>query len=362
MRLCGLLILAAIVPCGPARAATIVVPDSVSTIAAALAAAVAADTVLVRSGTYPENVVMVDGVILRGENPADRPVLDGGATGIALTASGCGASTRIEDFVITNGLGTGLGGGAHVFQSSLVFQRCRFVQNAAALGGAIGSDESAFLAVDCEFEANVATQSGGAISMTDLPGPTLESCLFLGNDAQVGGAVAVRNGCTPLIRTCLFEGNLAEHGAGLWFDLLTGGEVTECTFVRQEATMAGGGALYFNALAIPLIDRTVVALGVAGGAMFVAVGADPIVGCSDFFGNVGGESLAGAVDLGTNLFADPLFCDPALSDWSIRSDSPCADDGACGRRGAFDVACVPTAIGAELETSTWARVKAGWRR
>ena len=357
-----IMLLATALSCAsPAFAATHVVPDGFPTIAAALAVAAPSDTVLVRPGTYPERLVLVDGVVLLGEDPLNRPVIDGFGSGVVLTAASCGPGTIVQNFEIVNGAGVALGGGASLFQSSLHFENCRFSLNLADFGGAIGADESDFTASSCQFEANGATQSGGAISVTDLPSPTIRECSFLGNSAAVGGAIAVRNGCRPAIEGSLFDGNTAGQGAGIWFDFLAGGTVLACTLVGQDATEPEGGAIFCNPVADPLIDRTVVAFGLGGGALQRSTGSDPAVGCSLFHGNVGGDGLDGSTDLGGNLFSDPLFCDAAGRNYTVRDDSPCLPDPTCERRGAFDVGCTAVSAGAALETSTWGRLKAGWR-
>jgi predicted outer membrane repeat protein len=342
-----------------ALSATFVVPDSFPTIQAALAVAASGDTVLVRSGTYPETLVLVDGVVLRGEDPLDPPVIDGMSSGPVLTAIGCGGGTRVEDVVVTNGAGLGLGGGATLEASSVVFSGCRFTSNLADLGGGIGGSDSDFTVIACVFENNHATQSGGAISVTDLPSPQILDSTFRGNSANVGGAIAVRNGCEPQISGCLVEDNVATQGAAVWFDFLTGGGVSSCTIVDNDATSASGGALYFNPLADPTISACIVALSRGGSAMFVAGGAEPEFGCCDVWGNVGGNAIGG-IDLGTNIHEDPRFCAPGSS-WELQDISPCLPDGECGLRGAFGEGCTAVGAGAGLETVSWGRAKALFR-
>ena len=60
-----------------------------------------------------------------------------------------------------------------------------------------------------------------------------------------------------------------------------------------------------------------------------------------------------------NTIADPVFCDPSSSDWTVRSNSPAAvtDASGCGQRGAFGVGCGPVSIEAE----SWGSIKAQYR-
>jgi len=78
-------------------ATTIYVPDNYPTIQAAVDAASPGDTIIVRAGTYIENVQLSKSITLKGEG---MPVVDAGGNGsaIMITASGC----TIEGFEVTN--------------------------------------------------------------------------------------------------------------------------------------------------------------------------------------------------------------------------------------------------------------------
>jgi parallel beta-helix repeat protein len=76
---------------------TITVPDDFGTIQAAVNAARDGDTVVVRSGTYPEEVVVNRSITLTGEGmPQVQP---SGGIGFAVTSSSC----RLEGFAVTGG-------------------------------------------------------------------------------------------------------------------------------------------------------------------------------------------------------------------------------------------------------------------
>ncbi|MBZ0266722.1 right-handed parallel beta-helix repeat-containing protein [bacterium] len=343
-----------------ASAVTLAVPDAFDTITSALAEAVAGDTVLVRPGTYPEHLFMVDGVVLRGDDPLDRPVVDGTGSGIVLTATGCGNTTRVEGLVLRNGAGGGLGGGAALGNAALVFSDCDFLDNSAFQGGGIGATTSSFRVERCRFTGNLAGQSGGAIAMTDAGAPTILDCTFRDNTALAGGALAIRNGCNPAIFGCLFAGNVAGQGAALWYDFLTGGTLENCTIVNGAATGLGG-ILYFGAFSSPLVERTIVAFGDGGGAIFAVAGATAVLGCNCVFGNAGGDELLGGLDLGTNFSEDPLFCDPAANDYRLSEASPCLPDGPCALVGAFDAGCPALPAPEPATTMSWGSLKAAWR-
>ena len=115
------------------------VPDSFATIGAALAASTAGDTVLVKPGTYPESIAMVDGVALLAAS-ADRPVIDGLGNGTVVTVNACGASSMIRGFTVRNGASAGTGGGASIVGSSLTIEDCRFENNSAVHGGGLSGE------------------------------------------------------------------------------------------------------------------------------------------------------------------------------------------------------------------------------
>jgi predicted outer membrane repeat protein len=345
----------------PAAAAVRVVPDMVGTIGGALAISAAGDTIVVRPGTYPEHVVLVDGVVLLADDPMDRPVIDGTASGRPISASGCGSGTVVNGFVIRHGFSTAIGGGAMLSASQVVFTECDFLDNTGSIGGAIGAVGSSFTVDGCVFSGNVATQSGGAIGMTDASSPDIGNSSFVANSAFAGGAMAIRNGCTPQITGCLVDGGTADQGAALWYDFLTGGSVTQCTIVNAQATGGSGGVLYLASVSSPVIQRSIVAFGAGGGAIFAVGGATATFGCNCVFGNVGGDAIVGGFDDGTNLSADPRFCDRLGGDYELMDISPCATDMTCPLIGAFPVACTAVASPGPLPESSWGRIKSQWR-
>ena len=96
------------------QGSTLIVPDHYATVQAAINAAAPGDTILVRSGTYLENLTLNKPVILTGEsfNPDDptqnTTVIDGGASSpnpTILIPAGVSPMPTIRGFLIRNGLG-----------------------------------------------------------------------------------------------------------------------------------------------------------------------------------------------------------------------------------------------------------------
>jgi hypothetical protein len=72
--------------------------------------------------------------------------------------------------------------------------------------------------------------------------------------------------------------------------------------------------------------------------------------------------LGDIVDLGTNFAADPLFCDAPGGDYTLAPASPCLG-GPCGLVGALGAGnCATISAGAQIETLSWSRIKALYRR
>lgn len=95
-------------------------------------------------------------------------------------------------------------------------------------------------------------------------------------------------------------------------------------------------------------------------------GSIPTLTCCDIVGNAGGDWVGCIADQrGTdgNISADPLFCDPAAGDFTLRVGSPCLpgddpEEGACLLIGAREEGCTgPTAAG----RVSWGRLKHGMR-
>ena len=148
--------------------------------------------------------------------------------------------------------------------------------------------------------------------------------------------------------------------------LCTGGAapvLTNCTFHGNIAYDDGAG-IYSNMDATPVLERSVIANSLGGGAIvceieFFLFG--PTLTCCDLFGNVGGDwtgYIADQLGVDGNFSADPLFCDTAGVDLTLEECSPCLpgnhpDGYNCGDViGAFGAGCecsagtVPTNWGA----------------
>jgi nitrous oxidase accessory protein len=102
--LIGMLALAFNIKPAIAAPTTIIVPDDYPTIQEAVNAAYRGDTVLVRSGTYRENVVVNKSISLIGESPTSTTIDGGEYNGPALHITA--GNTSVSGFTIQNGIYT----------------------------------------------------------------------------------------------------------------------------------------------------------------------------------------------------------------------------------------------------------------
>jgi nitrous oxidase accessory protein len=114
----------AVVAVQPIKAdySAITVPDDYSSIQQAIDNAVAGDVILVRNGTYHENITVNKRLSLIGLNGTQRPVIDGGGAAIVVKISADGV--LLQGFNVTNSSSydsygdSHLGGGIQIFGAS----------------------------------------------------------------------------------------------------------------------------------------------------------------------------------------------------------------------------------------------------
>lgn len=250
----------------PASAADIVVDPNGSydhtTINAAITVAVNGQTIIVRPGTYVDNINMSDKAItLRSTDPTDpaivaSTIINGNSTGSVITcSSGEGANTVINGFVITNGSGTDngsrdfLGGGMYNLNSSPTVLNCTFNDNTAkgskgisggdlggyGNGGGMYNSNSAPTVNNCTFSSNQArgglgkgetggSGNGGGMYNTSASAPKVNNCTFISNGCLGGQSGSVGDGgdakgggmyndnSSPQITDCTFTGNGGNGG------------------------------------------------------------------------------------------------------------------------------------------------------
>jgi predicted outer membrane repeat protein len=299
----------------------------------------------------------------------------GGAVSVywASVADFNGCSFRKNSAMHSGGAVMGSGG-------TVRFYDCFFEENQAQSdGGAIRGSATYYggyvYAYDTVFRNNQAVDAGGALftmhgglgrelgSNPDGrdPNPTIENCLFIGNQATYGGAVYTFYG-GRYYSHCHFEDNTGIQGGAVhsvYIDVRHGRSCDyfeKCSFLNNSGSE--GALLFVEGYSSPyLVNSLVVGHNtelVAGELWFEE---PPIFLCCNIFGNHGGNwtgLIADLLGIDGNISLDPLLC-PGSGNGSayLQSDSPCAEGNnpECGQIGAWGVGCTAA------RATSWSQLK-----
>ncbi|TDJ58376.1 MAG: hypothetical protein E2O40_01575 [Planctomycetota bacterium] len=323
-------------------------------------------------------LVLVGGQLdVSGCTFADNSSLEGGALFISSSFA------TVTDSTFSGNTAVNAGGAVSVSHNAGAdFAGCTFDSNTAGTwGGAMNAGDGTI--TDCVFTGNNAMVTGGAMSLSTTQ-PTVERCLFVGNSSARGGAVDIDpgsgaggtpifidcvflgNGCDtnggafysfrantfPLLANCLFSGNMSGgDGAGVYNDQ-SSPTIVNCTLWGNIAAGNGGGMAtgLFAAQSVPIVGNCVFwgntdVLGmIEASQIFSVAGGLPLVNYTLV------QGLTGALGGIGNIGADPLFVDPAGADGvpgtldddlRLGTGSPCID--------AADNTAVPAGIITDLD-------------
>jgi len=394
--------------------ATLLVPTDYATIQAALTAALDGDEVVVEPGTYqeiltvppraitlrsqsgsplntildgalvPDNVpivlfdgnpsgtrtlrgftvrnsagpVRIDGFAELGHHAIEDCIFTNMTPNGALRAMGASTDILNNEFIDNEGIGWG---GAVVMSGAGLAQGNLFRGNDAipsgtltlTQGGAIylisqGGREGSFVEIrNNTFEENTCTDYGGAIQITQNFNCNVIRNTFRRNFATIcaGAIYVVANSRSVLLRGNTLEDNESTRGAGFGIDICQGTRIIANTIV---GSIRGAGIRLESSFSVT-VEQNIVAFGTGQGIKWVSSGASQT--CNNSFGNATGDYAGGAV----NFSFDPLFCNAANGNYTLRANSPCLPAfNSCNLLiGAFNSGCGAVAT---TET-TWGRVK-----
>ncbi len=388
------LLLAVLAACSVSlsHADTWVVPDDALTVQLAIDGATSGDTVLVRPGTYVENLLLL-GKSLRiaSLSGPEATIIDGSAptrpdTMSVLCAIGP-LELALDGFTLRNALGgTTIGQGAPgnsgaglaLYSVDGSITNCVIENNyCGGSGGGIHLFASSPRIADCVIRQNQCLGNGGGVDVF-VCSPTIERCSITDNGTDstwLGGGIGIYFG-SPVVRDCEVRRNQGRVGCGIGTqatsspqliglliaennplaDLNTGSalSVEEGSARIENCTIVGNRAavdVYLSGNSV--MSRSIVAFNLWGEA--VRCRGDARIECCDLFGNEGGDELCG-IDSGGNFSLDPLFC----TDYLLAESSPCASANApagCGLIGALEVGCTGA-----VEASSWGGIKMRYRR
>lgn len=286
-----------------AAAGIVVVPDEYPTIQAGLNAAGSGDTVLVKPGTYPENITWPgrDGIRLYSADGPAATVIDGGGNGRVIDISGSSIreATELRGFTVTGGfLGSGTNHGAGIRVSGA---------NPVITGNVIRGNE-------CVAPESVnAWNYGGGIYISNSTAGRATEVRFnvIDSNRQVdgawnyGGGIYITGAGGALVWQNIIRGNVHEselnpsnrgHGAGVYIDrgALLFSNLIVGNINRTNAWNYGGGVACTGTLA-ELYGNTIVGNACQGGSwrqgggVFVYLNAAAVAKNNIIVGNEAGQ-------------------------------------------------------------------------
>ena len=333
----------------PGIAATHIVQQDGSgdflTITAAVAAAAGGDSILVGSGNFAEQMIVIDRILcIVSLGGPGATTIDGQSSAQILNyVPGGGGS--LSAFTLANANSADGGGAIHIniLGERLEISRCEFWNNVASYqgGGFAAGGASVVDVSDCLFQGNYAPEHCGAA--VGLEGSQLNfiRCEFRENSTDVfSGALAVHSSLLN-VRECLFVENTSGDVSGAIYYYASFGTVESNTFVSN--TSPGRATVVIHNSDNTIVRRNIFADETHGfGLQYYQCSG--LHSCNVYWGNSNGPiDPAGLAD--DEIDADPLFCAQNLGVFALYDISPAAPEHSpCGELiGAFPVECTTTA-------------------
>jgi len=275
---------------GRACGIEIYVPDHFATIQGAINAASTGDTIIVRPGTYMENISFGGKAItLKSELGPDVTVIDGGQKEtVVLFNNHETRQSILEGFTITNGCGSYrassnwyYGGGVRCHYSSPTI-RYNIIKNNSVRGAFLGM--------------------GGGIYIYDSSPLVLRNSI-LHNAAWNGGGICLEKGA-PVIKNNIITDNHAWNGGGL--NMAADFSIIEENVICSNKSNYGGGGIMCYDHTCALISGNIVINngGVdAGGGISVVIFGTPLLSNNiivDNYLSASGIANGGGVFIGSN--------------------------------------------------------------
>lgn len=315
--------------------------------------------VYLRPGTYHEAVVVPPDCKLVGSG-AEVTTIDATGSDTSAVSVPDGGTRAVVAYLTVSRGAADEGGGIRLQSGGLLVRDAVVSDNQATRGGGIFAADSASLdVVRSKLVDNTADDRGGGAYVA--AGGQWTSVDVLTNQAQNGGGVHI-DGAEVTMLAIWLGANQATNGGGLRIDggslevdrILVSDNVVSAgggglllenatvivrngLLVRNTAS-ADGGAIYAGEGDVALAHLTMSGNDSTGNAAIHCPGPTVTMRNSIVWDNDGGQAVASECDVQysnysggssaqNNLSGDPLFVDPAASDWHLEPGSPCRDQG-----------------------------------
>ncbi len=269
--------------------------DACPDLQTALGLAVSGDQIWVATGTYVGNFTLALGVELYGgfvgneteltqrDWEANATILDGNHSGTVVTSpSGATATTRVDGFTITNGIG-GDGGGLYLLRSSPTIANNTITGNHAPCGAGLYLLDSYPTIANNTIVGNSALSIGGGLYLLDSS-PTITNNTITGNEAYEGGGLYLRDYSSPMIADNTITANRASFtGGGLYVES-SSPTIANNTITGNNADDYGGG-LYLHDSSPTIANNTITANGALWGGGLYLKQSSPTIANNTITGN-----------------------------------------------------------------------------
>ncbi len=279
-----------------ATAATVYVPDNYNSIQDAIDAAVPGDTIIVRPGTYTENIDFLGKAItVQSEQGAGITIIDGNQAGSVVTFSNNeGSGSLLQGFTITNGTGTFdpvwvlyFGGGIYCSGSSPTISECTVTGNSADSGGGIFCTAASSPGIDNNtISDNTVTGDGGGIFCDQSSHAAVTNNVITGNQAtdliysSNGGGIYCFESDMTISGNTISDNSARSNGGGIYCAFHSSTLIERNTISGNVSTNTngGGGGVYCTSSS-PLISKNGIIENSAiyGGGVFVSYQSYPTI-------------------------------------------------------------------------------------
>lgn len=298
-----------------------IVPDDYSTIQAAIDASKKGGHVIVKPGTYYENIDFKGmPITIRSEQGPEVTVINGTQTdSVVVFKNNEDQYSMLDGFTITNGKANN-GGGIYCANASPILKNNIVINNQATAnyggGGIYCSNANPFI-YDNSITENTATVAGGGLRL-EYCSPLITHNTISNNHAFDGGGISTDH-FNGAVENNVISGNNATRSAGGFACSYSSSPTVINNTITGNSAKNGGG-MYFSYSSNANVSNTIIwdNTATASGPQIKIYSANPTFTYCDIQGGWSGFG---------NIDEDPMFSDPVNGDYHLTLTSPCINRG-----------------------------------